>query len=146
VPLQVHGMEVTLKEDVQPIVPRVGGTLLATGPVFDARTVTYSAFDPQSGLAKVEVLLGESVVARRDITPLCHYYDFTVCPAGDEATLSVDTHAVPNGLYPLTIRVYDAAGNQTEVQPPSAIEVANAAAPRPLQQASEYPQADSLWD
>ena len=119
-------MEVTLSEDVQPVVPRIGGTLLAAGPKSDSQTVTYSAFDPQSGLAKVEVLLGESVVARRDITPLCHYYDFTVCPAGDEATLSVDTRAVPNGAHPLTLRVYDAAGNQTVVRAPAAVEVANA--------------------
>ncbi len=79
----------------------MGGTLVETGSQSGVRTVTYSAFDPQSGLAKVEVPLGESVVARRDITPLCHYYDFTVCPAGDEATISVDTRAVPNGSHRL---------------------------------------------
>ncbi len=51
-------MEVTLSEDMPPSVLPPAGTLLSDGPQSGVRTLTYAASDPQSGLAKVEVLLG----------------------------------------------------------------------------------------
>lgn len=124
-PLAVHGAEVTLAEDVAPIASIAGGTLLASEPVSGVRSLLYAASDPQSGLARVEALLGDAVVAARDLTPLCAYASFTACPRSDEGSLTVDTRDVPDGAYPLTLRLSDAAANQVVVRAPSLVRIAN---------------------
>lgn len=129
VPLLIRGVEVTLSEDVPPMVLRPGGSLLDPGPQSGLRTVTYSATDAQSGLSRVEVLLDEMVVASQDVTPQCHYADFTVCPPGLTETLHVDTRAVANGSHALTVRVRDAAGNERVVHGERRIDVVNAPSP-----------------
>ena len=124
-PLQVRGMEVTLSEDVAPLILRPVGTLLSDGPQSGIRTLTYAAADAQSGVAKVTVLLDDVVVAIDDLTTRCFHSDFTACPASHDETLRVDTRAVPNGSHALTVRVEDAAGNERVVQGDHLIEVAN---------------------
>jgi hypothetical protein len=128
-PLQIRGMEVTLNEDVQPLVSPPNGTLLEDGPQSGIRTLTYGASDPQSGLARVDVLLDDAVVASRDLTPGCPAFDFTVCPASQEETLQIDTRSVPNGSHSLTVRVRDAAGNERLVTGARPVVVANPASP-----------------
>jgi len=130
VPLSIRGMEVTLDEDVEPTVLRLGGTLLSGGPQTGVRTLTYSAVDPESGLQKMEVLLGGQAVAARDLTQGCRFDDLTVCPSADVGTLQVNTREVPNGSHRVTLRVRDAAGNQRSVQADPA-EVANPGAGSP---------------
>ena len=129
VPLLIRGMEVTLSEDVPPtILPPTGGLLdgtLQSG----TSAVTYSASDAESGLSKVEVLLGETVVASRDLTPRCAYSDFSACPTSEDESLQVDTRAVANGLHRVTLRAHDAAGNVTQVHAAGAVWVANATPP-----------------
>lgn len=128
-PIQVHGLELTLREDVLPTVSPPEGTLLEGGPQSGTRTVTYAASDPQAGLAKVEVLLGDRVVASHDLSPRCAYADFTVCPPSDNDTLAVDTRAVPNGTYDFALRVVDAAGNERVLSVERSVDVANPTAP-----------------
>lgn len=125
VPLLVRGMEVTLREDVPPVILPPGGTLLSAGSQSGIRTLTYSASDPQSGLIKVDALLGDTVVGSHDLSPRCPGSDFTVCPASESGAFQVDTRAVANGSHPLTIRVKDAAGNQRVIHGEGAVEVAN---------------------
>jgi len=125
VPLLIRGMEVTLSEDVPPIVLQPTGTLLAGGPQRGTMTLAYAASDPQSGLAKIEVLLDDTVVASSDLTARCTYSDFTVCPDADDDTLQVDTRAVANGPHNLKLRVQDAAGNERVVDVAGMVEVAN---------------------
>lgn len=124
-PLQIRGMEVTLSEDLAPVASQPGGALLAGGPQAGVRSVTYSASDPQSGLARIEALLGDNVVASRDLTPQCRHDDFTVCPASADGSLDIDTRAVPDGAHRMTLRVTDAAGNQQSKQVPNPVEVSN---------------------
>ncbi len=128
-PLQIRGMEVTLSEDIQPIVSQPGGTLLRGGPQTGIRTVTYDAADAQSGIAKVDVLLDDVVVASHDLVTRCVNSDFTPCPASDDGVLQVDTRTVPNGPHSLKLRVADAAGNQRVLVAPRVIDVANAPGP-----------------
>lgn len=130
-PLQIRGMAITLSEDIQPIVSRLGGTLLAGGAQGGIRTVTYSAFDAQSGLAKADVLLDGTVIATRDLTTKCPYYDFTVCPTSDDGSIDVDTRAIPDGVHRLALRVQDAASNERLVSPESVIVIANPPEPAP---------------
>ena len=127
-PFHVRGMEVRLSEDKLPTVHRPVGTLLARGPQSGVRTLSYTASDLHSGLARVDVLLGDTVVKSRDLTPRCSYSDFTACPTSDDETLEVDTRLVPNGSYDLVLRVRDAAGNEQLVHGERAIEVANESA------------------
>jgi hypothetical protein len=124
-PVQVHGLELTLREDVLPTISLPEGTLLESGPQSGTRTVTYAASDPQAGLAKIEVLLGDKVVASHDLTPRCAYADFTVCPPSDDDTLAVDTRAVPNGSYDFALRVVDAAGNERVRSGERSVDVSN---------------------
>jgi hypothetical protein len=124
-PLAIHGMEVTLVEDVAPTASISGGTLLAAGPVSGVRSLRYLASDPESGIVSVEALIGDTVVGSRDLTARCAYADLTACPASDEGSLEVDTHDAPDGRYPLTLRVTDAAANQQVVRAPAFVQTAN---------------------
>jgi len=126
VPVVLRGVEVTLTEDAPPLVLQPVGALLEGGPQSGVRTLSYSASDAQSGLARVDALLGGTVVASTDLTPRCPYSDFTVCPASQDETLQIDTRVVPNGVYRLTLRVRDAAGNERVVNVADAIQVFNA--------------------
>ena len=129
VPLVIHGIQVTLREDVPPIVLRLGGSLLEGGRQSGVRTLTYSVSDPQSGLSKIEVLLDGKLVASNDLATRCSHSDFTVCPAAEDGTLQVDTRTVANGSQRLTLRVHDAAGNAQEVHGRAAVDVANESPP-----------------
>lgn len=124
-PLVIRGMEVTLSEDVPPFVLEPGGSLLEGGPRSGRQTLTYSASDPQSGLLKVDVLLDGIVVKSQDLASRCAYSDFTVCPASDDATMSIDTRSVPNGSYDLALRVQDAAGNERLLNADRRVEIDN---------------------
>jgi hypothetical protein len=113
-PLEVRGIEVTLREDVAPAGSVVGGTLLGDQPVFATRTLEYSASDAASGMAKVEVLLGYSVVASKDLSGRCTFAGWSACPTSDGDTLYVDTRSVPDGRHALKLRTVDAAGNRND--------------------------------
>lgn len=128
-PFEVRGMEVTLSEDTPPSVLPLRGTLSAGGVQSGVRDLTYAASDPQSGLATVEVMLGDTVATRHDLAARCSYSDFTACPATDDGTLEVDTRSVPNGSYQLALRVRDAAGNERMVRGERLVDVVNQPTP-----------------
>jgi len=123
-PLEIQGAEVTLSEDVVPVASVLGGTMLAAGTVGGVRSVRYAATDRESGVERIEVALGDAVVAARGPTAGCTYADFTACPVTVEDEIAVDTGQVANGRYPMSMRVYDAAGNRQVIQLP-AVEVRN---------------------
>jgi hypothetical protein len=141
VPLEVRGTELTLREDVAPAGSAASGSLLGNEPVSAVRTLDYSVSDAESGVARVEAVLGDTVVAARDLTGRCSFADWSVCPTADRDTLSVDTRSVPNGRHTLTLRVIDAAGNRHDAQiqsvevrnqeSPAAVPIGIAAAPPP---------------
>lgn len=124
-PLEVRGAEVTLEEDVPPAVSITGGTLLSEGVQAGVRGLNFSGFDGESGIAQVSAVLGTTVVAAQDSGEECSYAGVTACPPNREGVLAVDTRKVPNGSYPLTLRVTDAAGNRESFLLPSAVQVAN---------------------
>lgn len=125
IPLLIRGIEVTLREDVPPTISLRGGALLESGPQSGVRSLTFTATDLQSGLAKVDVLLDDKVVATDDLASRCFHSDFTVCPTSDDGTLTVDTRLVPNGSYNLALRARDAAGNERVARVERAVVVAN---------------------
>ncbi len=128
-PLEVNGIEVRLEENVAPTAKIEGGTALASGPQAGERTMQFSAKDLESGVAKAEVVIGDTVVATRDIGAQCPHVGFAACPESDAGALTFDTRRVANGTHSLTLRVTDAAGNAQIVPAAAPIEIANPAEP-----------------
>lgn len=110
--LDIKGAEITLAEDVPPAIELRSGTLASDGPQVGTRTIGYAVTDKESGVLKVEGLLGDTVVGTRDLSGVCSYAELNACPAADADELVVDTRAVPDGSYAFRLRVTDAAGNR----------------------------------
>lgn len=123
--LEIKAAQVTLAEDVAPAVKLRSGTLTSGGPQTGLRSVGYAVGDQESGVAKVEGLLGDTVVGLRSLASACSYAEFNACPAGDNDELVVDTRGVPDGTYSFRLRVTDAAGNRIAEQAPNPIVVSN---------------------
>ncbi len=82
-PLQARGVEVDLYEAVPPAGAIEGGTLLQGGAPGPTRTLSFTASDAESGVARVEALLGDTVVATQDLekdSALCAHTDLNACP------------------------------------------------------------------
>ena len=93
------------------------------------RAVSFNANDLESGVASVAILLGKTVVGTADFAAECSYADLAACPRARRGAVSADTRKVADGIYPVSLRIRDAAGNEQTVASPTAIEVANGAAP-----------------
>lgn len=114
-PLQARGIEVDLYEDVPPSGEIEGGTLLLAGTRSGRSTLSFSATDQESGVARVEALLGDTVVAGEDLernAALCPHTDWNACPARYSADFVIDSSILSPGQYPLALRITDAAGNR----------------------------------
>jgi hypothetical protein len=124
-PLEVRGAEVTLQEDVAPTGSVDGGSLLDGGAQSGIRSINYALSDQESGVAEVSAVLGSTVVATQDFKPECAYSSFAACPQARSGPLMIDTRKVPDGSYPLSIRVTDAAGNRETIQAQHTVQVSN---------------------
>ncbi len=116
IPLEVRGAEITLTEDGKPQSVVTGGTLLVPSPVSGVRTVEYKVSDAESGIATIEALVGDVVIATKSLSASCSYSQLRPCPPADEGALAVDTRRVSDGTHPLILRTTDAAGNQRAFQ------------------------------
>jgi hypothetical protein len=114
VPLEIRGIEVTIREDVPPTGSVIGETPSGEVPVSGVHSLAFAAADDESGVAKVEALIGDHVVGTRDLVDRCAHADWAACPLAERGTLAVDTRVVPDGGYALRLRTTDAAGNQHE--------------------------------
>lgn len=130
-PLEIRGAEVTLQEEVSPTGSLVGGSLLDGGPQSGIRTLGYTLSDQESGVAVVAAAIGNHEVAVHDFASECQHSDFAACPQHRTGSLTVDTRKIPDGIYPLTMRVTDAAGNRETVQASTAILIRNGRVSRP---------------
>lgn len=124
-PLEVRGAEVTLQEDVAPTGTIDGGSLLADAGQSGTRTLHYTMSDQESGVAEVSAVLGTTVVATHDFRPECAHASFAACLQSRTAIMSVNTNQVPDGSYPLSLRVTDAAGNHEVIQAPRVVLISN---------------------
>lgn len=140
--LLIKGVTVDLAESAAPSGVVAGGSLLAGGPRSGAATLSYTAADGESGIERVEAVLGDTVVGVDDLSrnlslPVseqgsgpCTYTGIAACPPAVNRDIMVDTAKVPNGVHTLTLRVLDAAKNRTVVAGPQ-VTVANAAVATP---------------
>lgn len=123
--LNIHGVETTLEETAAPTGSIDGGDLLAGGPQSGTRSLLYAAGDLESGVARVSAIVGNTVAGSLDFTGDCAYAALAACPRTRNGSIPVDTRKLPDGIYPVSLRVIDAAGNDRTVQTPTAIQVAN---------------------
>jgi hypothetical protein len=126
-PLELKGVEVTLEEYVPPVIQLRGGTVTTPGAQSGVRSVSYTVRDEESGVAKVEGLLGDTVVGAKSFAAECRHADFNACPTGRSDELSLNTRLVPNGSHAFRLRVTDAAGNRVAAQAPDVVKVVNGA-------------------
>src|SRR5690606_21150426 len=59
---------ITAAETVRPSIAATGGQLLAGGAQRGTRRLAYTATDPDSGVARIQVLLGDRVVGERRLS------------------------------------------------------------------------------
>ncbi len=125
-PMTVRGIESDLYEAALPTGTFDGGTLLTAQVQRGSRTVSYTAADSESGVAKIEVLLGSAVLATEnlDADPQeCPHADWAACPSRYSGHFSIDTSGLADGDYVATLRVTDAAGNRRVIKHPEVITV-----------------------
>lgn len=126
-PIEVRGADVLLSEDVPPQPSITGGPLLSGQPQSGAQGLTLNASDGESGVARVEAILGGRVAGSQDFvgTAQCRYDGWNACDTTVSNSFSVDTTLVPDGSHTLQLRVTDAAGNQRIVQHNALVAVRN---------------------
>jgi hypothetical protein len=124
-PLEIRGAETTLFEDVPPTGMIDGGKLLQKGPQAGTRSVSYVVSDQESGIAQVSLLVGTITVASQDFESECPHSDFAACPRSRTGVLEFDTRYVPDGTYPFSLRVTDAAGNREVIQAADSAQITN---------------------
>ncbi len=130
-PMTIRGIASDLYEAALPAGSLAGGTLLTGQAQRGSRTVSFNATDDESGVAKVEFLLGSAVVAveNLDADPTeCPHVDWAACPSRHSGEFSVDTSSLAEGDYVGTLRVTDAAGNRRVIKHPDVITVSRSAA------------------
>ena len=113
-PLEIRGAEVTLRESVLPSLAITGGTLTSGGLQSGIRSVGYRAADQESGIAKIEILLDDNVVATHDFSAnasRCPHTGWNACQEAVNEEVAVDTRQIADGIYTLGARTTDAAGN-----------------------------------
>jgi hypothetical protein len=125
--LDIRGAEVTLEESTVPKASISGGELLTDGSQSGIRALAYSATDTQAGIARVSALIGKTIAGTSDFASECTYSAIAACPQTLTTTMAVDTRKVPDGIYPVSLVVTDAAGNEQTVQGATAIRVDNGA-------------------
>jgi hypothetical protein len=136
--LDIKGAEVTLEENLRPTASIDGGELMTDSAQAGVRGLAYTANDAGSGVARVTAVVGKTVAGTLDFAGDCAYAALAACARARNGTLAVDTRKIPDGIYPVSLTVTDAAGNQQTVQAATAIRVANNAA------GSAAPAADGL--
>lgn len=126
--LDIRGVETTLEESTAPTGSIEGGGLMADAPQSGIRALGFGARDAESGVARVAAFAGGTVVGTADFAGDCAYAALAACPQVRNGSIEVDTRKVPDGIYPVSLRITDAAGNEQNVQASTAIRIVNGAA------------------
>lgn len=130
-PLEIRGAEVTLQEDTSPTGVLEGGPLLDGAIQSGTRNLSYAISDQESGVASVSAMIGDKEVATQSFSAECRFSDFAACPRNQAGSLAVDTRVLSNGIYPVSLRIADAAGNRITVYAPRAVQISNEHTIRP---------------
>jgi hypothetical protein len=126
----VFAADVLLDDAVAPVAGSVGGALLEGGTLAGAQSVSFVATDRGSGVAKGSLVVDGVTVTETvldaaggacealGVSPdgLPAYLNTRPCRAAVDGLLTLNTDLLSPGGHDLTIRVADAAGNQTVVR------------------------------
>lgn len=123
--LEVRGVEATLEENIAPSGSIEGGDLLGDGPKSGVRTLTYKASDAESGVLRVSAVVGKAVVGTTDFAGSCEHGALAACATTRNGSIEIDTRKIPDGIYPVSLRVTDAAGNEQSIPSSTAVQVLN---------------------
>jgi hypothetical protein len=130
-PLQARGIEVDLYEDIPPSGEIEGGTIFDSVRRNDQRTLSFSAVDQESGITRVDALLGDTIVATHDLSNnniLCAHIDLNACPSRYAADFVINLSGLSPGDYPVTLRITDAAGNRRIIESQRHVSIGNTVA------------------
>lgn len=147
VDLRIQAFQVSLRDEADPTVDEVRGTLIGPGTHRGTETVSFNAQDAGSGLYKTRVELrrqGESTFEQflavpvdindgkcveLDYWPTTEYeFGYRVpCKLSAAPAIDVDTAAIPDGQYDMQVILDDAAGNESVVYRSSNFTVDNRA-------------------
>ena len=123
----ISQLRLTLQESDPPTAQATGGTLLSGGTVRGTQTLSYTATDADSGIRDVAVQIGTATVGTDTYGDRCANDDWNACPLReDRGDMPIDTSRVPDGTYPLTFAVTDAAGNTATVDSGRTVTINNA--------------------
>jgi hypothetical protein len=109
----------TLAEDAPPTVDHIGGSIAEPGLHRGIESLAYDASDGDSGIRRVAVQAGDTVLAADDFQASCTYTDFHACPPQvHDRAVAIDSTRLDDGEHRLTLIVEDAAGNVRRVDGP----------------------------
>jgi hypothetical protein len=121
---QIDGATVDLRDAADPNVTSSAGTLLEPRTLTGTESLSWTGTDAGSGLWESEVKIGPTVVVPRSTVDgnggrcsvLEGGFGWPVpCKLSASQNLSIDTTTVPDGTYPLTATVWDAANNASTI-------------------------------
>lgn len=123
----VYAADMLLNDPAPPAVIGVGGPLTAGGTLTGTQSVSLNAADAGSGVRGGSLVVDGAVVSAQVLDAnggACadlgvapdgrpSYVNTQPCPAAVSGLLALDTDALAPGSHSLTVRVSDAAGNET---------------------------------
>ena len=112
--VRVGELDLTVHDTGVPSVHPLGGSLATAGTYAGIQTLGFAATDVGSGVSRVTVSLGPTVVGTD--SPACQSASLTPCPGNASGVIDVNTAAVPDGSYPVILTAYDASGDPAPVQ------------------------------
>lgn len=121
----LNDLVLTLTESVPPTIANVSGSLVASaaagGPVSGTQTLQFDASDADSGVRSAALTLtpqagGAPQTTTVDYGTQCSYSSWNACPLSEKgSTISLNTAALPQGVYAVSLKAADAAGNTSSV-------------------------------
>jgi hypothetical protein len=116
--VELKNFDLTLEDRFAPVVNRPSGALVSGRPVRDFQTVSYSAADRGSGIAKAFLVIDDvdqeadfDLNGGRCIEP---YVVLVPCRLGVTSSLDLDTTKLSEGFHEVQVASVDAAGNRGE--------------------------------
>src|SRR6202012_4046197 len=139
-------LSLTLHDTGRPSVQATGGGLTAAGTYKGEQSVSYTASDSGSGVARVTLALGQTVLGTAQST--CQPSVLQPCPSTTGGAFSVDTHQVPDGTYPVILTAYDASGDAAPTVVATVTvqnNVATQVLPPPTKPGAVHTKLEMLW-
>ena len=129
--ISIYGAIVSVEDDTPPTLT-LGNTGLLNGGVQSGTVPLFLSASATAGIEKIEIFAGGSSTptVTQDFTQTsnCEFWETVPCQNLQNYEYPVDTTALPNGTYYMTVKAFDPAGNVATVSSPSPVTIRNALA------------------